>query len=65
MMTKRIFAVTAAVLLLALIYQYLESTGAVHVPMLRSLLGLNGQVVLVESTAAGYLTAAGLLYRRR
>lgn len=55
----------AAVLLAALVYQYLESTGAVHVPVLRSLLGLNGQVVLVESTAAGYLAAAGLFYRRR
>ena len=55
----------AAVLLAALAYQYLESTGAVHVPVLRNLLGLNGQVVLVESTVAGYLAAVGLLYRRR
>lgn len=55
----------AALLALTLGYQYLESVGVVHVPLLRSLLSLNGQVVLVESTAAGYLTAAGLLYRRR
>ena len=55
----------AAVLCAVLIYQYLESAGTLHVPVLRSILGLNGQVVLVESAAAGYLTAAGLIYRRR
>ena len=55
-----------AVLMAAvLVYQYLETTGAVNVPLLRALLTVNGQVVLVESTAAGYLTAAGLWYRRR
>ena len=48
-----------------LLYQYLETTGAVHLPVLRTLLTVNGQVVLVESTAAGYLAAAGLWYRKR
>lgn len=55
----------AALLAAALLYQYLESTGAMHVPLLKALLSFNGQVVLVEGAAAGYLTAAGLLYRRR
>ena len=55
----------AGLVLAALAYQYLESTGAVHMPLLRALLGFNGQVVLVEGAAMGYLTTAGLLYRRR
>lgn len=55
----------AALLAAALLYQYLESTGAMHVPLLKALLSFNGQVVLVEGAAVGYLTAAGLLYRRR
>lgn len=55
----------AALLAAALLYQYLESTGAMHVPLFKALLSFNGQVVLVEGAAAGYLTAAGLLYRRR
>lgn len=49
----------------ALIYQYLETMGMVSVPVLRALLTVNGQVVLVESAAMGYLTAAGLWYRKR
>lgn len=55
----------AAVLLGVLGYQYLESMGAVNVPLLRALLGFNGQVVLVEGAAMGYLLLAGLWYRRR
>ncbi len=55
----------AALLGAALVYQYLETTGAVNVPVLRALLTVNGQVVLVESAAMGYLLAAGLWYRRR
>ena len=55
-----------AVLLAAvLVYQYLETTGTVNVPLLRALLTINGQVVLVESTAMGYLAAVGLWYRKR
>lgn len=49
----------------ALLYQYLETTGAVHVPVLNALLTVNGQVVLVESAAMGYLLTAGLWYRKR
>lgn len=49
----------------ALLYQYLETVGMVHVPLLAALMTFNGQVVLVESAAMGYLTAAALLYRRR
>ena len=55
----------AALLLAALAYQYLESMGAVNVPLLRALMAVNGQVVLAEGAAAGYLLAAALWYRRR
>lgn len=55
----------AALLLGAIVYQHLETTGAVHWPVLASLMTFNGQVVLVESAAMGYLAAAGLWYRRR
>lgn len=48
-----------------LLYQYLETNGVLHLPVLSVLLTVNGQVVLVESAAMGYLTAAGLWYRRR
>lgn len=55
----------AALLLLALAYQYLETAGVVHVPVLQAIFAFNGQVVLVEASAMGYLTTVGLLYRRR
>lgn len=55
----------AGLLAATLLYQYLETTGAVHVPVLRALLTVNGQVVLVESAAMGYLLVAGLWYRKR
>lgn len=55
----------AALLGAVLLYQYLETTGVVHAPVLSTLLAVNGQVVLVESAAMGYLTAAGLWYRKR
>ena len=55
----------AALMGAVLLYQYLETTGAVHLPVLSVLLTVNGQVVLVESAAMGYLTAAGLWYRKR
>lgn len=55
----------AFVLLAALVYQYLETSGVVHVPALQAMMAFNGQVVLVESAAMGYMTMAGLLYRRR
>ena len=57
--------VGAGLLAAVLIYQYLETMGIVNLPLLRALLTINGQVVLVESAAMGYLTAAGLWYRRR
>ena len=55
----------AGLMAAVLLYQYLETTGAVHLPVLSALLTVNGQVVLVEGAAMGYLTAAGLWYRRR
>lgn len=55
----------AGLLAATLLYQYLETTGVVNVPVLGTLLAVNGQVVLVESAAMGYLAAAGLWYRRR
>ena len=55
----------AALLLLAIVYQHLETTGAVHWPVLASVMAFNGQVVLVESAVMGYLTVTGLWYRKR
>jgi len=55
----------AAVLAAVIVYQYLESAGLVRVPVLQAILGFNGQVVLVESAAAGYLLTCSLWYRRR
>ena len=49
----------------AVVYQWLETTGAVHWPILASIMAFNGQVVLVESTLMGYMTAAALWFRRR
>ena len=55
----------AALPMAVVVYQYLETAGAVHVPVLRAMLPFNGQVVLAESAVAGYLTACGLWYRKR
>lgn len=55
----------AALLGVVLVYQYLETNGLAHAPVLSALLSVNGQVVLVESAAMGYLLAAGLWYRKR
>jgi len=55
----------AGLMAAVLLYQYLETTGAVSIPVLGTLLTVNGQVVLVEGAAMGYLVAAGLWYRRR
>lgn len=55
----------AGLMAAALLYQYLETTGVVDVPVLGTLMAVNGQVVLVESAAMGYLAAAGLWYRKR
>ena len=53
----------AGLLLAAVIYQYLETTGAVHLPVLKSIMTVNGQVVLVESAAMGYIAALALWKR--
>lgn len=55
----------AGLLLLVLIYQYLEATGVIHVPLLRSMMMMNGQVVFVEGATMSYLILTALLYRRR
>ncbi len=55
----------AGLLLLTLLYQYMETVGALHVPLLRAVLTINGQVVLIESAAMGYLAATSLLYKGR
>ena len=44
-------------------YQYLETIGAVHSQLLLSLFTLNGQVILVESAAAGFMTVTALLVK--
>ena len=55
----------AGALLAAIICQYLESNGAVHWPVLASLLPFNGQIVLVESAVMGYMTMLACWHRRR
>lgn len=55
----------AGLCLLTLVYQYLETVGAVHWPVLAGLVGINGQVVLVEGAVTGFLVATALLYRRK
>lgn len=55
----------AVVLMAVLLYQYLETTGAVHWPVLASLMEFNGQVVLVESVVMGYMAATALYFRGR
>lgn len=54
----------AGLMFLAVLYQWLETTGAVHLPVLASIMAFNGQVVLVESTLMGYMAAAALWFRR-
>ena len=51
----------AALLAVTLCYQYLETTGVVHSALLLSLFTLNGQVILVEGAAAGFMTVTALL----
>lgn len=53
--------VGAALLGVTLGYQYLETIGAVHSQLLLSLFTLNGQVILVEGAAAGFMTVTALL----
>ena len=55
----------AGLLLLMLLYQYMETIHAVNWPALRAMISINGQVVLVESTVMGYLTLTAALNRHR
>ena len=55
----------AGILAVALAYQYLETEGLVSVPVLRAVLSINGQVVLTEGAALGYLCTTAALYRPR
>lgn len=55
----------AALLAAVLGYQYLETSGVVSVPVLRAILSLNGQVILTEGAALGYLCTVAALYRQR
>lgn len=57
--------VGAGVLLALLIYQYLETVGVLHSALLLTVLTINGQVVLVESTVMGFMTLTAILNRRR
>jgi len=54
----------AGLLLLTLLYQYLETLHVVDWPALRAMISINGQVVLVESTVMGYLTLTAVFNRR-
>ena len=55
----------AGLLAAVLAYQYLETEGLISVPVLRAVLSINGQVVLTEGAALGYLCTAAALYRPR
>lgn len=55
----------AGVLLVTLVLQYLETIGAASLPLLKAALGVNGQVVLVESTVMGFMTLTALLNHHR
>ena len=57
--------IAAGILLLFLLYQYLETTGAVRWPILKSLISINGQVILVESAMTGFLLMVAALNSRR
>ena len=52
-------------ILLLLLYQYLESIRLVHWPILKTLITINGQVILVESTVVGFLLVTALLHPKR
>lgn len=56
--------VGAGILLAVILYQYMETIGTLHSAFLSSVLAVNGQVVWVESAFMGYLTVAGVIYRR-
>lgn len=55
----------AGLLAAVLIYQYLESTGAVRWPAVLAVVGLGGQSVLAESAALGFAVTACATYRGR
>jgi len=55
----------AGILAAALAYQYLETEGLISMPVLRAVLSINGQVVLTEGAALGYLCTTAALYRPR
>ena len=57
--------IAAGLLFLTLVYQYLETLGAVNWPALRAIISINGQVVLVESTVMGFLTLTAALRGKR
>lgn len=57
--------VGAGVLLTLLVYQYLETSGAVHSRLLLTILTINGQVVLVESTVMGFMLVTAAMNRKR
>ena len=57
--------VGAGALFAVILYQYLETTGQIHLPVLASLMEFNGQVVLVESVVMGYMAASALWFHGR
>ena len=63
-LTGWLFA-AAGLLLATLTLQYLETVGALNWALLRAVIGVNGQVVLAESTAAGFLTLTAAMNVKR
>ena len=58
-----LYMATATILLL-LLYQYLETIRLVHWPILKTLITINGQVILVESAVTGFLLVTALLHQK-
>lgn len=57
--------VAAGLLGVTLLMQYLQVTGAMRLAVLEAVIGVNGQVVLVESTVAAFCTLTAALHRKR
>lgn len=57
--------IAAGLLLVVLIYQYLETVGVVNWPAFRAIMSINGQVIWVESAVMAYSAITAALHGRR
>lgn len=56
--------VATGLLGVTLLLQYLQVTGAMRLAVLEAVIGVNGQVVLVESAVAAYCALTAALHRK-